>query len=90
MKESGHEGKFVRHVEEHGGQTVKLYRKKGWPDRIVLTHTHHLYWLEMKRPDGRISKFQRYVHSILRRLKQDVRVAYDYQEAIEQYNEICS
>lgn len=90
MKEGGHEAKFVLHVEEHGGQTVKLYKKRGWPDRIVITPAGYLYWLEMKRPLGRVSKFQRYVHKILRGLKQDVRAAYDYQEAIEQYDEICS
>ena len=90
MKESGHERKFVSHVEDCGGRTIKLEHKKGFPDRIVLTHTNHLYWLEAKAPEGRVKKFQTYIHSVLRRFGQDVRVAYDYQEAIEQYDEICS
>jgi hypothetical protein len=30
----------------------------GWPDRLVLTGDGHHYWIEFKRPGGKLRKVQ--------------------------------
>ena len=90
MLESGHEAKVRDYIVELGGMIVKVSGVRGFPDRVVITHTGRLYFLEMKQPAGRVKKYQKYIHKCLRGLKQDVQVAYTYEEAIEQYDRICS
>lgn len=90
LLESYIEQKFSIYVDSKGGATVKIASARGWPDRVVITHTGKIYFLEMKRPEGNLAKYQKYIHSILRRLGQNVRTAYDFEEAVSQYKEICS
>lgn len=92
MLEKHIERKFNLYVMDRGGLSVKLSAQffKGIPDRLVITHTQRIYFLELKMQTGKIKKYQKYVHKTLKRLGQDVRTAYSYEEAIKQYEEICS
>ena len=53
------ERRLARRVEELGGLCIK-HGQDGWPDRIVMLPGGRLYWVELKRPHGRLADLQMY------------------------------
>lgn len=75
------EGYLVRQVEKMGGMCPKFDSVRGWPDRIVLLPAGVTAWVETKRPVGGVlSPAQLVVHEQLRRVGQQVYVAWSQEE----------
>jgi hypothetical protein len=55
MKELSIEQRLVDSVKRLGGVAVKGENVAGFPDRIVLMPGGHVYFVEVKRPSGRLS-----------------------------------
>lgn len=55
----------------------------GVPDLWVLARDGNDWWLEVKRPGGRLSDSQRYVHKLLSERGQQVAVVHSLDEARE-------
>ena len=55
------EGRLVRETQERGGLCLKLDSsgKKGIQDRLVLLPGARIFFVELKKPDGRISVLQK-------------------------------
>lgn len=55
------EAYFGRVVKKHGGYAFKWVSpgSRGIPDRIVLLPGGRIYFVELKRPDGRPSELQK-------------------------------
>ena len=88
------ENKFVKYVNDDGGETIKLIKKKGWPDRIVLPPVPMgILWIEFKRPKFSAKKIQEHVHKKLKELGHVIAVCHSYEQAVEIYEEykrLCS
>jgi hypothetical protein len=53
-------------VKEHGGLFIKFVSPstRGVPDRIVITPSGRIYFVELKKEGGRLSPIQRYMHGV--------------------------
>lgn len=62
------EYRIVKYIEDElGGLCLKLrYGGRGFPDRTVLLPRGRVFFLEIKRDDGRLSAHQRYWMRLLR------------------------
>lgn len=68
MLEKTVEAAFMRGVKVHRAWAPKVERLgKGWPDRVVLWQGR-IAFVELKRPDGSVSRRQRYIRDRLRKL----------------------
>ena len=70
------EGKLVREVQERGGLCLKLdsSTKKGVQDRMLLLPQGRVFFVELKKPGGRVSVLQKVRQTQLKRLGFDTRV----------------
>ena len=70
------EGKLVREVQERGGLCLKLdsSTKKGVQDRMLLLPRGRVFFVELKKPGGRVSVVQKVRQTQLKRLGFDTRV----------------
>jgi len=78
MKESQIEKLFVKMVQERGGMCLKFISPgmPGVPDRIVLTPSGKLYFIELKTEIGRMANIQKWVAEQMRKRGADVRTVY--------------
>lgn len=62
MKESQIEAKLVKMVEERGGMCLKFISpgRRGVPDRIVITPTGHITFVELKTESGKLQPIQKW------------------------------
>ena len=75
---------FSAACKKRGLLTLKLNVRfaRGWPDRIVPLKGGGVWWVELKRPGGKLSALQEKVHKDLFNLGHDVYVI-DSKEGID-------
>lgn len=80
--ESDVEARLARGVEKLGGMYLKFHpdEHEGFPDRLVLLLGMPDLWVELKRPDGRLSKMQALQHNRLKRLGREVTVLWSAED----------
>lgn len=81
---------LLAEVKKRGGLCMKFV-SPGWagvPDRIVILNKK-LCFVEVKRPDGRLSKLQIFTGRLLQKHGQMWRVVYNKEEVKELINELC-
>lgn len=54
-----------RIADKEGAVWLKIERRKGWPDRILMVRGLYC-WCELKTARGKLSPMQVYVHNLLR------------------------
>lgn len=76
MIESQIERRLVDGVKRLGGMCIKFVSPgtPGVPDRIIITSTGKVIFVELKTETGRLSKIQRYVVGQMQNRGADVRV----------------
>jgi len=57
--------------------------RAGVPDRIMITPTGNVFFMEVKAPTGRLSGLQKREHKILRMNNVEVFTVYDFKQAKE-------
>lgn len=75
LKERSVEKQLVELVEQHGGAAPKIIvpGTRGWPDRLVITRSGGMFFVETKAPIGGVCSCpQKQIHALLRRLHVDV------------------
>lgn len=74
--ESQIERHLVNGVKKLGGMCVKFVSPgtPGVPDRLIITKTGQIIFVELKTDVGRLSKIQKYVISEMQKRKANVRV----------------
>lgn len=79
------EALFARRVRESGGKSYKWSSPshRGVPDRIVIAPEGRVYFVELKRPSGKLSKLQVIVQSELTALGANVYTLYDKEDVHE-------
>ncbi len=67
MKEQQIQSKKIKELEAQGYYVIKLINtnKNGIPDLIAIPPNSDVLFIEVKRPDGKISKLQEYRHKEL-------------------------
>lgn len=84
-RESIIEGHLVRRVKQYGGLAIKMQKRRGWPDRIVLWEGGLTHWIELKRPKGgRYEPLQLRVHQLIRRMGHTC-IVLNTKEAVDEY-----
>lgn len=82
--------KYLKYrIESMGGLCYKLDipNRRGVPDRLCILPRGGIYFVEVKRPDGKLRSCQNREISRLRKLEQEVWIVYsrdDVDELIEQ------
>lgn len=66
-RESNLERRFVKAVEKIGGKAVKIFNRRGWPDRVVVLPGGRSVWVELKAPGEKAKSHQSRVHKWLRK-----------------------
>jgi len=76
MRESQIEARLVQGVKARGGMCMKFTSPglPGVPDRIVLTPTGRIYFVELKTEIGRLANIQKWVIGELQKRGAEVRV----------------
>ena len=76
MKESYIESYLVRKVKEHGGLCYKFVSpgNPGVPDRLIITPTGKIIFVELKTEVGRLAKVQKWQRSEMEKRGADCRV----------------
>lgn len=76
MKESTIERHLVEGVKRLGGMCIKFTSPgtPGVPDRLIITATGRIIFVELKTEVGRLSKIQRYTVGEMQKRGADVRV----------------
>ena len=69
-----------KQVIARGGMCIKLDSEAGLPDRLVIWKGGRNCYVELKRPEGRLSAIQREFHERLRKLGQRVFVLWCYED----------
>lgn len=77
--ESTIEKELNRRVKKRRGLCIKLTGYKGIPDRLVLLPGRIIMFVELKTPNGVLSKAQKVFHAILNGLGFPVAVISDYE-----------
>lgn len=90
MKESSIESYLARKVREHGGLCFKFVSpgNPGVPDRIVITPSGRIIFIELKTEVGRLAKIQKWQRSEMEKRGADVRVLYGMGEVKEFLREV--
>jgi Holliday junction resolvase len=67
MKEQQIQSKKIKELEAQGYYVIKLINtnKNGIPDLIAIPPNSDVLFIEVKRPDGKVSKLQEYRHKEL-------------------------
>ncbi len=67
MKEQQIQSKKIKELEAQGYYVIKLTvtNKPGIPDIIAIPPNSDVLFVEVKRPDGKVSKLQEYRHKEL-------------------------
>lgn len=73
----GKPGEFVVAIK------MALIGNRGWPDRLIILPNARVCWVELKRPDGKLSAIQKVRIKTLRSMGHDVEVFDDATEAAE-------
>lgn len=78
MEESYIEGYLVRKVKEHGGLCYKFVSpgNPGVPDRLIITPTGKIIFVELKTEVGRLAKVQKWQQSEMEKRGADCRVLF--------------
>jgi hypothetical protein len=68
MLERDLERYFTKVCKDLGVLSLKLNVRysRGWPDRVVAFSSGRVLWIELKRPEGKLSALQSRVHEQLR------------------------
>ena len=76
MRESQIEARLTQGVKARGGMCMKFISPgmPGVPDRIVLTPTGRIYFVELKTEIGRLASIQKWVIGELQKRGAEVRV----------------
>lgn len=87
--------KYLRkQVIQRGGLCIKQDTEAGIPDRLVLDQNGNVYWVELKRPDGRLSAVQVEFHQRLKDRHFKVYVLWNFEDVdkfiSENFKEECS
>lgn len=90
MRESSIESYLVRGVKERGGLCYKFISpgNPGVPDRIVITPTARIIFVELKTEVGRLAKVQKWQRREMEKRGADVRVLYGMDEVKEFLREV--
>jgi hypothetical protein len=85
MLEREVEKHLVKTIKAIGGEIRKVQwiGRRGAPDRCVMLPDGVLYWVELKRPGGKLEAHQAREHKRLQKMGQSVRVL-DTIEKIDQ------
>ena len=83
MRELAIERRLVRLVREAGGRCPKGEVEAGFPDRIALLPGGRVAFLELKRPEGRLSALQEAWHEDLERLGMEYWCLWSHKEVDE-------
>ena len=68
-KETYRESKVCAYIEAHENwYAVKLLKRSGWPDRLVIGPGPTVYFIEFKVPGEKPNELQAFVHKLLRRI----------------------
>jgi hypothetical protein len=59
---------------------LKVEKRKGWPDRMLLAPNGQMAWVELKRPGENPTKFQEHIHEMLRSMNFRVHVVENYSQ----------
>ena len=62
---------------------LKVEKRKGWPDRILLAPNGQMAWMELKRPGEKPTKMQEHIHEVLRSMNFRVHVVENYSEFLQ-------
>jgi Holliday junction resolvase len=67
MKEQQIQSKKIKELEAQGYYVIKLINtnKNGIPDLIAIPPNSDVLFVEVKRPDGKVTKLQEYRHKEL-------------------------
>ena len=67
MKEQQIQAKKIKELEAQGYYVIKLINtnKNGIPDLIAIPPNSDVLFVEVKRPDGKVTKLQEYRHKEL-------------------------
>ena len=67
MKEQQIQSKKIKELEAQGYYDIKLINtnKNGIPDLIAIPPNSDVLFIEVKRPDGKVTKLQEYRHKEL-------------------------
>ena len=77
-----------RAIIARGGMAIKLDSEAGLPDRLVVLPGGRNIYVELKRPDGRVSEIQKVMHQRLRNLGQKVYVLWNF-EQVDRFVDSC-
>jgi hypothetical protein len=80
VRESVIEQKCKAIAEKHKCFLLKVEKRKGWPDRMLLAPNGQMAWVEFKRPGEAPTKMQEHIHDLLRQMNFRVYVAENYSE----------
>lgn len=92
MLEKEIERRMCEVIRKRGGLTYKFTSpgNVGVPDRLVITPTGVVWFVELKTEKGRLAKIQKQQIRELEKRGANVRVVYGLQEAIDFVNEVMS
>ena len=90
MLEKEIERRMCEMVRKRGGLTYKFTSpgNVGVPDRLIITPTGVVWFVELKTETGRLSKIQKHRIAELEKRKANVRVVYGLTAAIDFVNEV--
>jgi VRR-NUC domain len=77
-------------AEKHQCILLKVEKRKGWPDRILLAPTGRLSWVEFKRPGERLMPMQEIVHQQLRAMRFRVETVDNYLTFLTLLQDLCN
>ena len=83
MKESQIERAACLYAKSVGMMAYKFTSpgRAGVPDRLFLTPTGGVFFVEFKQPRGKLSALQKNEHRIIRKHGHEVHVAWDFKQA---------
>lgn len=92
MLEKEIERRMCEMIRKRGGITYKFTSpgNVGVPDRLIITPTGVVWFVELKTETGRLSKIQKWQIRELEKRGANVRVVYGLQGAIDFVNEVMS
>lgn len=90
MLEKEIERQMKKAVSERGGLFYKFISpgNDGVPDRLVITPTGEIWFVELKTSTGRLSKIQKHRIAELEKRKANVRVVFGLSDVLNFVNEV--
>ncbi len=68
IKESSIEKFLYSFVKSYGGISYKISARRGSPDRLIILPEGRIFFVELKRPGGKLSPAQRFEIDRLKKL----------------------